>query len=368
VKKSIQPKRADNGKTTAQALEITPEQKIQRDWDKATKFPEYWAKMSELNKHGVYQEKIHFQAIEIIHRLMEEEEWFAENTPYPFKTMHWSRIASLASLTCRYLRKIALADNQDAIKDLARITVEMTETLTELLNGTSEIAKKNAKLIRELNLKFNGACEMAVETNAELMQRAARDLPYWPMLRFLNTAANSKKQFQRFAKELKLGENCPINVSESANYSLETPINSFVWKCLRHFQDVHWHIEHDFKYPGYGHVDKPAKTFEEAVEGIILTKLESPPARRPGVVGMIKREDIPIYKASYQLPRLTKANAKEWADKAIMSYVCSKHADFSTVSEFAEILKRNDVRTRGKQKREIRKDIIRALTSLARKP
>ena len=166
---------------------------------------------------------------------------------------------------------------------------------------------------------------------------------------------------------MKLGESCPINVSESANYNLETPINSFVWKCLRHFQDVHWHIEHDFKYPGYGHVDRPAKTFEEAVAGIILTKLEAPPARRPGIVGMIKREDIPIYKASFKLASLTKATAKDWADKAIVPYVDSKYADFSKVPQFADILKRDGVRTRGQQKREIRKDIIRALTSLARK-
>lgn len=283
---------------------ITTDQEIQREWDELTKFPEYHAKTTELSKTGVHQEKIYFQAIEIIHRLMDEEEWFAENTPYPFKVSHWSRIADLASLTCRYLQKIALADNQDAIKDLARITVEMTETLTELLNGKSEAAQRNEKLIKELNRKFDGACNMVVESNAELMQRVARDLPYWPMLRFLNTAANSKKQFQRFAEQLKLGESCPINVSESANYSLETPINSIVWKCLRHFQDVHWHIEHDFKYPGYGHGDRPAKTFEEAVEGIILTKLEPPAARRPITVGMIKREDIHIYKISYKLPKL----------------------------------------------------------------
>lgn len=82
---------------------------------------------------------------------------------------------------------------------------------------------------------------------------------------------------------------------------------------------------------------------------------------------MIKREDIEIYKASYELPKLTKTNAKEWADRAIIPYVCSKYADFSTVPEFTDILKRSGVRTRGQQKREIRKDIIRALTSLARK-
>jgi hypothetical protein len=244
--------RVGTSKHNAQAPPFTKDQL--QEWDKATKFPEYFAKSSELSKTGVYQEKIHFQAIEIIHLLMDEEEWFADNTPYPFKVIHWSRIASLASLTCRYLRKLALYDNEDAVKTLARLTVEMTETLTELLTSKSESAKNNVKLIQELNRR--GVCDdRKIASSAELMQTIAGELPYWPMLRFLNTAANSKKQFQRIAKDLELGKDCPINVSESANYSLETPINSFVWKCLRHFQDVHWHIQHDFKYPGYGHVD-----------------------------------------------------------------------------------------------------------------
>jgi len=199
------------------------------------------------------------------------------------------------------------------------------------------------------------------------MQSVARDIPYWPMLRFLNSAANSKKQFQRIADQLELGKECPINVSELANYSLETPINSFVWKCLRHFQRVHRHIRHDYKYPGFGHVDRKAETFEEAVEGIVFTKLEPPYTLRPIIVGMIKREDIPIYKASYALPPLTKSTAEEWADKAIVPYVCSKYPDFRNVPEFSNIFKRSGVKTRGQQRAQIRKDIIRSLTSMARR-
>ena len=81
---------------------------------------------------------------------------------------------------------------------------------------------------------------------------------------------------------------------------------------------------------------------------------------------MIKREDIPIYKVSYDLKPLTKSAAKDWADKAIVPYVCSKYPDFSKVPEFSDILRRDGVKTRGQQRKEIRKDIIRALTSIAR--
>ena len=356
-------------KPPAAADEITPAQiaarKNQQEWDKLTKFPEYFAKSKELRESGVHQEKICFQATNIIHNIMWQEEWFAENTPYPFKIIHWSRIASDAQMICRYLIQSALADNQDSIRTLARITVELTETLMELLNGETEAAKKNRELIDDLNRR--GVCDgRKTESNAELMQSTAEKLPYWPMLRFLNTAANSKKQFRRIAQELKLGSDCPINVSESANYSLETPINYFVWKCLRHFQDVHWHIRHDFKNPGYGHVDRPAKTFEEAVEGIIFQKLEPPHVIRPMTVGMIKREDIQIYKASYELQPLTKSTAEDWADKAIVPYVCSKYTDFHNVPEFSNIFKRSGVKTRGQQRAQIRKDIIRSLVSMAR--
>jgi hypothetical protein len=368
MKRKIKPKQSDNKNVVPQPVprpvELTPEQKrMWAEWNRLTKIPEYWAKQRELQKTD--REKHFHTAINVIHDFMAEEEWFAQNTPYPFK-QHWSRIGLLARTTCRYLRELALSNNHDAISTLADITVDMTETLTELLTSESQAAKENAKLIAEIN-SIPGVDKRTVESNAEIMQRIARQIPYWPMLRFLNTAANSKKQFQRIAAELELGKECPINVSTAANYSLEHPINAFVWKCLRHFLDVHWFIHHDFSGPGYGHVNGPAKTFEKAVEGIILTKMEPPHVRRSMTVGMIKREDIPIYKASYALPPLTKSTAKDWTDKAIMPYVDSKYPDFSKIPEFAGSLNRSGVKTRGEQRREIRRDILRSLTSMARK-
>jgi hypothetical protein len=332
------------------------------EWNRLTRYPEYYDIQGQLQKTD--REKRFHAAIASIHEFMAEEEWFAKNTPYPFKE-HWSRIGMLADLTCRYLRQLAFLNNHDAINTLADITVEMTETLTELLTGESQAVKDHRELVDELN-RIPGVSKRTVEGNAEIMRRVARDMPYWPMLRFLNTAANSKKQFERIAAELELGQECPINVSPKANYSLEHPINGLVWKCLRHFQSVHWHIEHNLKGPGYGHVDGPAKTFEEAVAGIILTKVEPPFALRPMVVGMIKQEDIPIYKLSVKLPPLTKATAKDWSDRAIVPYICSKYPDFSKVPEFAPMLRRANVKTRGEQKREIRRDILRSLTSMAR--
>lgn len=342
-----------------------PVEWLDDEWEKLTKFQTYYTKAKEISESGPGQEKIFHAAIQTIHDLMWSEEWFAKNTPYPFKISHWSRISLLAGLTCDYLQILALADNHDAIKTLARLTVKMTETLTQLLTAPTEAAQRNATLMAELSIKYKGACDWIEKSNAELMKNIAHELPYWPMLRFLNTAANAQSQFHRIAKELELGKDCPINVSESANYSLETPINLFVWKCLRHFQAVHDHIDRGLKYPGYGHVDGPAKSIDEAVEGIIFFQYPTQQGKipfRPG--GMIKRDDIPIYKESYRLPPLTKLTAKEWADKAVMPYVKSYFPDLRKVPELKAY--RTQTGREGKRYAPVRKAIIQSLKQMAR--
>jgi len=305
----------------AKPARITAEQEKLREWNRLMRLAEYQAKLAELHKAEPNLEKKFHQAINALHDCKALEEWFAKNTPYPFKIEHRYHIPLIASCACGYLKKMALSDNQDAIKTLARLSVDMTETLTEFLIGKSEAAKSNEKLIQDLARKAEGLWDkqtaeawrkQQTPSNAELLRSIACELPYWPMLRFCNTAANSKKQFQRIAHQLELGKECPINVAASANYSLETPINAFVWKCLRHFQDVHSTIRLELNRPG------PAKALEEAIEPIVFQKVESPPARRAFICGMINGADVPIYKASYSLPPLTTATAKIWADKAIV--------------------------------------------------
>jgi len=375
----MKPKKNKNNSNASPAplepFKLTPEQNRaldirQQEWDKLTNFTEYFNKSLEFHKSGFHQEQLHFQAINVIHGLMEEEEWFSENTPYPFKVVHNSTIANLAFLTCGYLKKIALLDNQNAIKTLAYLTVEMTEVLTQLLTSTTESAKHNAALIKEIDIKFPGSTNMAVKSNYAIMQNEARLIPYWPMLRFLNTAANSKKQFKRIADSLQLGKECPINVSEAANYSLETPINSFVWKCLRHFQSIHSIIQMATS-PGYQYsqalglsVGPPAEpvTFEKAIEGYVITKIKSPTTGKPKIAGLVKREDIPIYKVSSKLPPLTKSTATNWADKAIMPYVKSNFSDLRKVPELTAYKTGPD----GKRYAPVRKAVIQALKQMAR--
>jgi hypothetical protein len=119
-----------------------------------------------------------------------------------------------------------------------------------------------------------------------------------------------------------LGSKCAINADGArvAKYSLRTPINRFVWRELR---NLCFSIECMGEIPGMPPIDLDA------------------------------------------LPKLTKATAKIWADKAFMPYLCASCPNFSQVPQFSAILARPGVKTRGQQRREIRKDVLRALQSLA---
>jgi hypothetical protein len=164
----------------------------------------------------------------------------------------------------------------------------------------------------------------ALEDTARLypkeVQALAALVPDWPVMLCRHEVSN--KLIAAYLDDIGLGTKSVINADgqQIAKYSLRTPINRFVWRKLA---------------------------------GLRLS--------------IALMSDIPAIAAIDldALPKLTKATAKVWADKALMPYVTAVHEDFSHVPEFSAILRRPAVRTRGQQRREIRKDIIRALQSLA---
>jgi hypothetical protein len=62
---------------------------------------------------------------------------------------------------------------------------------------------------------------------------------------YRNAAANN--HLPLLVDELELGKDCLVRVSGSAKYSLATPMNALLWKCLVHFEKVHWLIRHEFE-------------------------------------------------------------------------------------------------------------------------
>ncbi len=169
-------------------------------------------------------------------------------------------------------------------------------------------------------------CEMAeaieeiAEKKAKFLKELAARRPDWPVM--LCRHETSAKPVAAYLDKIKLGSECIINANgvQVAKYSLRTPINRFVWRKLN---VLIFSIELMSDVPGIAKID-----FDS-------------------------------------LPKLTKANAKVWADKALMPYITAMYENFSEVPEFSAILARPDVKTRGQQRREIRKDVIRALQSLA---
>lgn len=341
---------------------LTAEQRAWRERRVAEKWPRYYAMEEMWRKSG--NEVRYSQAVAALHEFKRQAGCFAAETPHPFKVEYSSYINSLAGVSCRYLQGLALRGNQKAIADLAKLTVEMTETLTDLLSGSGE----------------------KVEANAQLMRRYAASQPYWPMLQFRHAAANN--HFPRVADLLELGKHCPINAGEQANYSLQTPINRFVWGGLKHFNEVHWIIRDALVPRGQAQSwteivaagENALRHLELVAAGKVNLDLEnqsSDPiekALEPYVFceaeghrfGIIHREEIPIYKESFKLDPLNKDNAQQWADTAIMPLVRKRFPDLRVVEEL-HYLKGKVGRT-GKRYAPVRKAVIQALQQLARKP
>jgi hypothetical protein len=170
------------------------------------------------------------------------------------------------------------------------------------------------------------ACELAetieeiAESHPNWLFSLAEARANWPVMLCRHESTN--KLVSGYLDKIHLGEKCEINADGKrvAKFSLRTPINRFVWKKLK---------------------------------GLPFS--------------IVLLSDVPAVAAIdlKALPKLTKATAKTWADKALMPYFTVIFEDFSKVPEFRTILSRPGVRTRGQQRREIRKDVIRALQSLA---
>jgi hypothetical protein len=346
----------------SEVAKLTPQQ---REWRKkyvAETWPLFYAMEEKLREAG--NEALHTQAMRAIHDFGKQAAWFAKNTPRPFKVSYSSHISSLADVSCRYLQRLALEGNQSAVADLARLTVEMTETLTDLLSGDPEKA----------------------EFNAHLMRRLAARLPYWPMVQFRHAAANN--HFPRVADVLELGKDCLINATEQANYSLQTPINRFVWRCLKHLDEVLWIIRYSITPQGKNqtwpeivaagenamHVfellaagkynispeNQSNDPIEKALEPYVFAEEDG------NMFGMIHRDEIPIYKESFKLAPLTKANAQQWADRAVMPYIRRRFPDLRLVEELRYL--KGKVGPTGKRYAPLRKAVIQAMKQLARNP
>lgn len=246
-----------------------------------------------------------------------QAEWFAEHTPVPFRHEH-SATTLLATLTVRHLCEMARLRNLEAIRTAGDLAVDLCELLDELLAGESP----------------------EVEARADELRYLAERLPYWPMLHFKHRQAVN--HFDRLADKLHLGCQCWLKVDGRANFSLQTPINRLLWRCLRHFQEIHDIVRRDSE------------------KGSLEDKLECYVFDESGR-GMIHADEIPIYRASLELKRLTKDNGKEWVEVAFLPWIRRRQPDFRELRAFDGI----DTGPRGRRYAPARRKLIEALRGLA---
>jgi hypothetical protein len=120
------------------------------------------------------------------------------------------------------------------------------------------------------------AIEEIAEKKSESLIKWAKGRANWPVM--LCRHETSAKPVAAYLDKIKLGSECIINANgvQVAKYSLRTPINRFVWRKLK---GLRFSIDLMSDVPGIAKID-----FDS-------------------------------------LPKLTKANAKAWADKALMPYI-----------------------------------------------
>lgn len=187
-------------------------------------------------------------------------------------------------------------------------------------------------------------------SHPERFRLLARELPYWPMLVFRHKAANNHL-FEKsadgqtpLAELIDLGSDCPINVSNRANYSLKTPINQFLWDILR---ELHW---------GRSWVRsiRSGKLQRDCPE---QTDLELLSER-----GHISREEAAIHFRAFALPPLDKETSPQWTDDVVMPWIKLKHLDLRQLTVFAKL----KIGPHGRRYAVVRKAVLRALSNITR--
>jgi hypothetical protein len=256
---------------------------------------------------------------------------------------------SFSTMTVHVRLRAERSENVDLLSDSIGGALSLCEQIPNLIEKFARLhpdeftdSENFMARFAEVVCNLTERLEKFTETHPNALRPMAGDYPYWPMLHFKSSTANN--HFPLLADRIKLGETCVIHTSEQARYSLKVPLNKFVWRLLLHFQDIHRLADY---------ADDSKRPLEDVLSVWIKT---SDPNER------IDLEELPVYKKSHRLSPLTKANAKAWAEVALLPFIRMKYPDLRKVPEFKSI----DTGPKGKRYAPIRKAIIQSLRSLAR--
>jgi hypothetical protein len=190
--------------------------------------------------------------------------------------------------------------------------------------------------------------EVDCQKHPERYRHLAQDLPYWPALVFRHKAANN----HLFAKSgsgtlpvadlIELGRDCPINISGTANYSLQTPINAYLWKILQAFQSGHRTVGW-FRQEG-------RKTHRNETEQHFMVRVD-----------LMSDAEAELYSKTFGIPSLRKSTAGIWADRAILPFILLTNQDMREIPVFSKI----NTGPSGRRYAPVKRAITKALGNLA---
>ena len=187
-----------------------------------------------------------------------------------------------------------------------------------------------------------------VESRADYLKPAGRDMNAWPILRFRHN--DGKGRFEAVADAVELGADHPLDTSKDASFRPETPM-------VRYLNEVVWlfHCVRDYVAAIKSWCPDETQAVQQYFSGSEEETLQ------PKVIEAVR--------SCISLPELRKSNAPDWARVAVLPYVIARDARGpATCMEPAlkAIWNQNGVKSPATFKSRLMPQVIRTLTSLAR--
>jgi hypothetical protein len=183
----------------------------------------------------------------------------------------------------------------------------------------------------------------------DYIRTAARRMHGWPMLVHRHT--NNRRRFQHLARRLELGVDYPTDASEGARFRPDTPMVQYLDPLIRRLYVMCWELG-DMQFESI-----------DTEQSLLLQIWWDWPEEPPG------EEILAPLRMARQLPPLTKATAKEWAEKAIVPLILVTDArDWTNCAEpvLQKIAKQKGVKSRATFKSRLLAAVSATLRRLAR--
>ncbi len=240
----------------------------------------------------------------------------------------------------------ACGDATEAVEQLQHIERSFPEA-SRSSDGTLDGENFVDKFVRDTYERVD-ALDRLVDEFPEHFRLTMPNLPAWPMLRHRHTASDSR--FRELVERFRLGEDYPLDTSETARFRPDTPMVRYLydlmdrlhhlWLRSQRFKDEKFtaeHLEHDWRY---------SKRFT------------------------VGRDLLAALDRLHGMPPLSKATAKRWAKEIVVPVIMATDAvDFRKCDDPAlkQVARQNGVKSRATFKSRLAPAVAVKLRELARR-